>query len=178
MNKKIVLVTVFAAVLALGLGAQEEQKAGIRFDLGFDAPITLGAIIDGDSFEGAGFFTEFVIPFPSLNLNYVVPVGPLTLGGGLRGYSLIIESFFWPNLMAELALGPFVVQAQFGGGAFLMFGIANTVQSGAVFFPDLGLYYQHKKFRIGAGALGVFVENIDTATLPIVFYASAKFIFD
>lgn len=176
MNRKRLFISIALAFVALSIQAQEAKGPGLRLDVGVDVPFTFGAILEGTSFEGSDIFIEYILPFPTASLNYFVPVGPLRIGGGIRGYTFIVETVFWPNLVTEFQLGPLVIQGQIGGGAFILFGILSTIQSGKVFFPDLAVYYQHNRIRFGAGALGIFVEALPTTAIPVVLYASAKFI--
>jgi hypothetical protein len=51
-------------------------------------------------------------------------------------YSLILLSALWPNVIAELDLGPAVLEAQLGGGAFMFFGLVSEVpRPGPCSFP-------------------------------------------
>lgn len=163
-----------AAILVLcGSLAMGEGRA----DIGFDVPFGLGGIGANSSFssEASTFFREHILPFPEASVYYTPSLGPVTFGLGMRAYTFILESIVWPNAFAEVSLGPVVFQGQVGGGAFLLFGLYNSFKTGANFFPDLSAWLKlGKTFRIGGGVMGMFLDGIDTSTIPAVFYLGVK----
>lgn len=174
MKRRIGIVLVVLILFGtLGAGAQ------VRFDLGVDVPRGVGAVVGssvgGTDFSGLGasFF-----PFPEASVYYSFGGGLITGGIGLRAFTLILESVAWPNAFVELSLGPVVIEAQVGGGLFLIAGLATDAQFGKIFFPDLSAWFKiGKSFRLGLGAIGLFVPGVDLSVdLPFVYYFGAKFI--
>jgi hypothetical protein len=166
--KKHIIVVVFVALCLVSISAQ------VRLDLGIDIPLRISAVVEGSEFTGS-VDVPYTLPFPSAGLYYTFGAGPLNLGVGARMYSLILVSALWPNMIAELDLGPAVVQAQLGGGAFMFFGVYSDIQTGAVFIPDLSAWFKlGKTLRIGGGAMGLFIEELAPTALPVVFYIGAK----
>jgi hypothetical protein len=172
--KHLVMITALILLLASPVFAQ------FRIDLGVDMPITVGAIAGGEvttSGEITEFLTTYHFPFPEASFYYQFGVGPVNLSVGLRGFTFILETLFWPNLMAELQLGPFFIDAQVGGLLFLLFGVYNDAQYGELFFPDLSVWFgfgKNKNFRIGAGCLGMILPELTTEGMLIVPYVGGK----
>lgn len=149
-------------------------SAQARLDIGIDIPLSLGAVMNGSSVLDGGTI-PYTLPFPSGGLYYTVGAGPVTLGFGARLYSLVLVSALWPNVIAEIDVGPLVLQGQVGGGAFLIFGLVSSTQTGSVFFPDLSAWFKlGKTLRLGGGALGMFIKDLGTDVIPFVWYIGAK----
>lgn len=166
--KKYIVVAVLVALCIVSVSAQ------VRLDLGIDIPLRISAVME-DSELADGFNIPYTFPFPSAGLYYTFGAGPLNLGVGARMYSLIVVSALWPNAIAELELGPAVLQAQLGGGAFMFFGLVSSMQTGAVFIPDLSAWFKlGKTLRVGAGAMGLFIEDLADTAMPVVFYLGFK----
>lgn len=148
-----------------------------RVDLGVDIPLGFSGLVEGGSFDedASDFFREHIIPFPEAGVYYTRGTGPFNFGIGGRAFTFILESVAWPNAFAEFKLGPAVIQGQIGGGAFLLFGLYNSLETGAVFFPDLSAWFRiGKTFRLGGGMLGVFIDEVADDTVPLVFYLGGK----
>lgn len=166
--KKYLLVAVFAAWCLVSVPAQ------VRLDLGVDIPLRISAVVEGSEMTGS-IDVPYTLPFPSSGLYYTFGAGPLNLGVGARMYSLILLSALWPNVIAELDLGPGVLQAQLGGGAFMFFGLLSDFQTGAVFIPDLSAWFKlGKTLRLGGGAMGLFIDELAESAMPVVFYLGIK----
>lgn len=162
---------VFAILATLGLVAISAQ---VRLDLGIDIPLHISAVVEGSDLAEGGN-VPYTLPFPSAGLYYTFGAGPLNLGVGARMYSVVLLSALWPNVIAELELGRAVLQAQVGGGAFMFFGLISSTQTGAVFIPDLSAWLKlGKTLRVGAGAMGLFIEEFADTTVPVVFYLGVK----
>jgi hypothetical protein len=166
--KKCIVVAVLAALCLVSIPAQT------RLDLGIDIPLRISAVVEGSELAD-GVDVPYTLPFPSAGLYYTFGAGPLNLGVGARMYSLVLLSALWPNVIAELDLGPAVLQAQVGGGAFMFFGLVSEIHTGAVFIPDLSAWFKlGKTLRLGGGAMGLFIEEFAETALPVVFYIGAK----
>ncbi len=149
-----------------------------RIDIGFDVPRGMGASVDGQgtSFSDAtAFFSQYIIPLPEAGAYYFGEAGPVRLGVGLRVFTALVESVWWPNAFAEIDLGRFVVAGQLGGGVFGIFGLASDLQTGAVLIPDLSAWFKlGKVFRLGGGAVGVMLPKESNA-IVFLYYFGAKF---
>lgn len=172
--KRIILVVAFVAILASPVFSQ------LRLDLGVDVPMNIYAVGGGEiqsSSEVGSFLKEHWLPFPEAGLYYQFEAGPVKLAPGVRVYTFILESVLWPNLMAEIQLGPVFLQAQLGGLIFLFFGLANDAQYGEVFFPDLSVWFglgKERRFRLGGGLLGMYLPELTTEGMAVVPYLGGK----
>jgi len=167
----------FAMVLGLAGGALSAQ---MRLDVGIAAPIGIGRALDGTKLEMDGaagdFLSKVFLPLPEAGLHYQFDLGTVKVGLGGRAFTLILETVLWPNAFAEFDLGPVVLEAQVGGGAFAFVGLVSDCETGRVFFPDLSAWFKLGKdgnFRLGAGALGLYLPD-QTATVPFIFYLGGK----
>jgi hypothetical protein len=166
--KKYIVMIVLAALCLVSVYAQA------RLDLGIDIPLRISAVAAGSELT-SGVDVPYTLPFPSAGLYYTFGAGPLNLGIGARMYSLILLSALWPNMIAELDLGPVILEAQLGGGAFMFFGVVSSTQTGAVFIPDLSAWFKlGKTLRVGGGAMGLFIDELAETAVPVVLYLGVK----
>ncbi|HTX72543.1 MAG TPA: hypothetical protein VMC79_06920 [Rectinemataceae bacterium] len=153
--KRIVIVAIVLALLAMPAFSQ------VRLDIGVIVP--RGAGVSGDNGSVGGVLSDWpFIPIPEAGLYYQWDLGLLKLGLGARAESLLLETFLWPNALAEVDIGPVAIEGKFGGGAFLMFGLDNNSATGKVFFPDLSAWFKLGKkgnFRLGGGVVGIYVPD-------------------
>ncbi|MCX7025433.1 MAG: hypothetical protein NT080_12595 [Spirochaetes bacterium] len=176
MNRRIRLLVIFIALAATF--AAGSAAAQVRLDLGVDIPRGFGALSGGDIFtpDAVDFLDQTILPFPEAGIYYQWDLGVLKVGAGLRCFTFIAESIFWPNLIAEAHLGNFVVEGQMGGGYFGVFGLASSSASGNVFIPELSAWYKiGESFRLGGGAIGLFLPDLTSDTIPFIYYLGAKF---
>lgn len=167
-----------AALLAVALSVALPAAAEWRADVGFDIPRGIGGLSEDGAVisEDAGeFFDSYVFPFPELGLYWYRPVGAFRAGVGLRAFTFILETVFWPNAFAEYDLWRVTFAFQLGGGAFGLFGLLNQVQTGAVLIPDLSAWLRlGRTFRIGGGALGLMLPELD-GDVAFIYYFGLKF---
>lgn len=175
MKKKAIVAVVLALLLASPVFAQ------LRADFGVDVPWGLGAA--ASDFAGSGqssqvdLLSSFVFLLPEGSLLYQFPVGPLNLGVGARAFTLVVETLVYPNLLAELNLGPVALDLNVGGGAFLFFGLYNHLSAASVVIPDLAAYLKLARiFRIGVGGTLFYSSDLysSTGTLPWMVYLAAR----
>jgi len=170
--KRIVLLVALVLVLAI------PAFAGIRLDLGLDVPFVAGFISGGDvGSSDVGSTLQHPFPFPEASLYYQFDLGPIHLAPGLRFFTFILESVLWPNLLAEMQLGPVFIDAQLGGLLFVMFGLLNDVEAGKVLIPDLSVWLglgKKKMFRLGVGAMGLLLPEISTNSMLFAGYLGFK----
>jgi hypothetical protein len=151
-----------------------------RVDLGADMPITVGTITGSGvttSSEAGEFFSDFHFPFPEAGLSYQFGIGPVKLAPGIRVFTVILLTAAWPNVLAELQLGPVFVDAQIGGLLFGYFGLGTGLEFGQVLIPDVSAWFgfgKKKNFRIGAGVLGLMLPELTTEAMLIIPYAGLK----
>jgi hypothetical protein len=172
--KRAVLLVALAVVLAVPAFSE------IRLDLGVDVPVVAGFIsggdVSGDSDVGS-FLVEYVFPIPEASIYYQFHVGPVNLAPGIRFFTFIIQSLMWPNLIAEVALGPVFFEAQLGGLIFAYFGLVAGVNAGGVLIPDLSVWVglgKKKLIRLGGGVIGLLVPEISTDQMLFALYLGAK----
>ncbi len=175
MRRKMLIVAILLTVLALPAFAE------LRLDFGLDVPVGLGAAASDSAGNSQSVqldvLSSYVFLLPEASLLYQIPAGPVKLGLGVRAFSLVLETVVYPNLLAELNLGPVAVDLNVGGGAFLFFGLANQFSTGAVIVPDLSAYLKLAKiFRIGVGGALIYSSDLYSAskTLPWVVYLAAR----
>jgi hypothetical protein len=173
--KKSLVVIIILVLLAAPAFAQW------RIDVGAIVPRGVGLSIGGStetSISGVDMEAWPFIPLPEAGLYYTGAFGPVSLGIGVRAFTLIVETILWPNAFAELTLGPVALQAQFGGGFFAMFGLVSASEFGEVFIPDLSAWFKIGKkgnFRLGAGLVGLYMPEItETDAIPFLMYLGGK----
>lgn len=147
-----------------------------RFDIGIDAIFGAGAI-SGDDIETGGF-GENVLTLPMGGVGYEWQAGPVSIGVGMRGVTVIVFTILWPDVVAEMKFGPLVVEGHVGGLLFTGFGIGGGfMETGQVFIPELSVWFQPKKmFRVGAGAVGLFVPEITDEAAVFLYYLGVKWV--
>jgi hypothetical protein len=176
--KRTVVVAALLAVLAFPAFSQ------LRIDIGVDVPMTLGVIGNGEvntSNEAGDFLRSHIFPFPEASLYYQFSAGPLTIAPGVRCFTFIFESVLWPNVMAELELGPVFLQAQLGGLLFVAFGLYSNADFGQVLLPDLSAWVgigKERRFRLGGGVIGLFLPDLTTSGMGIAPYLGGKIALD
>ena len=163
-----------ALVAVVTLLAAAPAFCNWRFDLGIDGIFGLGAISDegADSmdFGDLNFFT-----LPMGEASYEWELGPVGVGVGVRGITLLIVNVLWPDVYAELELGPAAIEAHIGGLAFVGIGFASFAETGQVFIPELSAWFKlGKRFRLGGGGLGIYVPDFDG--MVFVYYLGCKWV--
>jgi hypothetical protein len=166
-------------LLALAMGAAFAQ---FRLDIGITIPKGMGAAQSGDvtTFdEAADFLSTYFIPLPEASLLYKADLGMFKVGGGVRSFTVILASFLWPNLFAEVELGPVILEAQIGGGLFGYYALAaGGFETGNIFIPDLSAWFavgKKKILRLGGGAMGFLAPDLFSSdTVPFLLYFGGK----
>ncbi len=172
--KKLILVILIASAIIVPAAAQA------RLDVGFLAPRGLGVSTSGgtDTTLGKTMADWPFIPIPEVGLYYQFDLSMVKVGLGARCFTALIESFAWPNAYAELDLGPAAIEAQIGGGLFVLFGAAGTsTGTGAVFFPDLSAWLKIGKkgiLRLGGGAIGLYAPDALADNILFLVYLGGK----
>lgn len=96
---------------------------------------------------------------PAAGIHFRIPLDAFKLYAGLRVSPLSMGVSGFPNMVAEYGLGPVILEGQLGGGvlAALSFGDGASFKAGAIFFPDVSVWYPvdtAKAVRLGGGFLG------------------------
>ncbi len=70
----------------------------------------------------------------------------------MRMFTVIVESLIFPVVAVEAEYSNFIINANVGGGFFLLFGLLNTIETQGIFIPELTLSYRMNDwFQIGTG---------------------------
>ncbi len=167
----------FKRVLAgfvLSIGLLSPALAEVRIDLGFNVPFGLGGLSASgaeSSAEVNDFLTSHIIPFPHADVYYQMPFETWRWGAGVRIYTFILESIWWPNLYVEKDFWKMTVVGQVGGGLFGVFGLFNNVDTGQVFIPDLSLWFRAgDALRLGGGIMGFMVPEWSEDHMLAIYY--------
>jgi len=175
MKKMIFLVLIITVLIVPAAFAQ------FRIDMAIDVPKAGGFATDGDTelvSEVSDFFNEYTFPIPEAAFLYQYSFGsiPVHVGGGLRVFSLILESMAWPIIYAELDLSPFIIHTNVGGLGFMYFGILNGTTTSSLLMPDLHVAYKFgETFRLGLGAMAFTgIDGLDGVT-PYAIYLTGRF---
>jgi hypothetical protein len=127
---------------------------GFRFDTGLYVLLNVGP-------EGNEGF-----PFAPLDAHYQFELGSVKIGLGLNALTAVILTIWWPDLYAQVNLGPLAVEGHFGVtcfGSFLGFGMDPT---GPVMELSAWLMLG-KTFRLGGGGIMITAPGPGT---DIFFY--------
>ena len=147
MSRKL---TVFGLILVL-MGTALPLGADSQVDIGLHVPYHIGLKTDDDS-EGDTAL-DYVFLVPDLKYNYFFNESGIKLGGGVRLFTIIIESVVYPIVTLESDVGPFTLSGHIGGGIFLLFGVINDIGIGHYYLPELSVAYRFSEtFSIGTGA--------------------------
>lgn len=151
--KRLVLVLLLI-VIAAGYAAADSQ-----WDISINVPYYTGA---RSSSGDLGVFAGYAFLLPDVKWNYYFGPEWLHFGMGLRLWTLVVESAVYPIISLESNLGNFVLNANLGGGAFLLFGVYNDAIFSTTFLPEFTVAYRlgkKKIFSIGTGVLFLFAPS-------------------
>lgn len=157
MKRKGQLVFLFMCTLML-VGIVGQATAEMQIDIGVNVPYYLGIKAEDDD---VGDTLDWVFLLPDVKFNWLHDLGPVRVGGGIRLWTFIIQSVAYPILSVEADVGPVVLNANMGGGAFLFFGLWNSVEFSKVFLPEVSVAYRFTEgFSVGTGALLLFAPEV------------------
>lgn len=160
----------------------------LRFEVGVNAPLSIGI-----ASEDFGVISEDltdlqseigIIPIANMGLFLRMKLGFLSIGAGAKVQSLFLAlNVGYPAAIAEIALGPLVVEATLGGG---FFGYYVAGESGFgeldLALPELSAWLalgKRRSFRLGVGAIGLAsISDFDLSTLPYLAYGGVKIVLD
>lgn len=156
MQKKLIVIVL---VLLIGGFAIFPAAADSQVDITLYWPFTGGIESDlgNETFDTLKDYL-FIVPFTEYN--YFILDNGIKLGLGARMFTLIIESIAYPVLTAEAELSDFVLRGQVGGGAFLFFGLWNSLETEKIIMPELSAAYRlNDWFSVGAGSTFFFAPE-------------------
>jgi hypothetical protein len=175
MKRRFVLFCVLVAIAAAPVLGQ------FRADVGLNVPRRLGdrtTTLDGEVASESVSIADFFVVFPEVSIAYTSKVGPVTLGGGFRGFTVILQSILYPHVFAEVEFGPIVTGLSVGGGLFPFIGLLNTVHAAGIVVPDLKVQVKlGDSFRLGAGGAAILGAGTGEGTL-YALYLSGMFVID
>ena len=145
----------FIILIALFLVITGQASAESQWDITLNVPYYVGIeSSSGDLSE----FSQYLFLIPDVKWHYYFGSEKIHFGMGLRLFTLILETAVYPIISLESNLGNFVINASFGGGLFLFFGLHNAFEADAVFLPELSVAYRLGKRKIfSLGTAGTFV---------------------
>ncbi|MDF1568665.1 MAG: hypothetical protein P1P77_11665 [Spirochaetaceae bacterium] len=166
-SRRFVFLAAFLLIAALGASAQSQ------WDINLTIPYYAGVQSNSGNL---GTFTDYLFLMPNVKWSYYFGTETLHFGPGLQLWTLIFESALYPTLSLESNLGDFVLNASFGGGAFLFFGLVNDGAFESVFLPELSVAYRlgkRKIFSVGTGVM--FLIAPGTADLDEFAFIGSAF---
>ncbi|GHV88996.1 hypothetical protein AGMMS50267_13560 [Spirochaetia bacterium] len=156
-----------------------QTEYGYDYDSSSDTE-TYTETYSSSSYEGP---KGMALPLLTLGLYGHVDFGPVHLGAGFQGYSLIIAGVFWPVVYAELELGKFTINATVGGYSYMIHAVYMPMFFVEDFIvPDVSIWFTHKHVKFGVGAItlmdarGVPKFFSDFSTDNLLFYAGIRWV--
>ena len=134
MKKGIIL----SAAVLLILFSTVSAGAQARLEVNVNWPITIGINSSNSLFSGANVdLSQYHFLLPDFRAYYQFGGDGLLRGGiGIRAYSVIIQSFIFPEAFVELNLNPVMLEASLGGYVFGFFGLFNHLSTADLMLPD------------------------------------------
>ena len=182
MKKRGLIVLVAVLMLCVGAaGASAELRMDFNIPWMLLGGININALPGGSGLDsGSTDISNYHFIIPDFELAWQFGGTPLRGGVGIRAYSLLIETFGFPQAYIEFELSPFVLRAALGGGAFFFLGLYNDfiINSDTlkVLIPDVSVSWKITDwFQLGAGAL-VVAPLGDFQNLFWLGYVNARFV--
>lgn len=177
--KKMLFTCVLAVILILvGVVSAGAQA---RFEVNVNWPLTIGINSSNVLFSGSNInLSQYHFLLPDLRLYYQFGGDGLVRGGiGARAYSVIAESFIFPEAFVELNLTPIELEASLGGYLFGFFGLYNNLTTADLVMPDLNVGWQILPWlRLGGGVLFFMPTGANwSQNFVYMGYIGARFIF-
>ena len=116
---------------------------------------------------------------PVSGIHYQIPIKAFRLYAGFRATAIKSGLTTIPNIVAEYSAGPVILEAQLGGGSILSINPARGIrlEFGALFFPDLSVWYpidKAKALRVGGGVVGAL--NFSEGNYMVAPYLGVKLV--
>ncbi len=178
MKKTIIMCALVALLILAGTVGASAQA---RIEVNVNWPITIGISSSNELFSGSDIdLSQYHLLLPDFRIYYQFGGDGLLRGGiGARAYTVIIESFIFPEAFIELNLAPIVLEASLGGYVFGLFGLYNNLTTASLMFPDLNVGWQVLPWlRLGGGVLfGIPIGSDWSQNYIYMGYIGARFIF-
>jgi hypothetical protein len=175
--KKKALVVLVAVLL---LGSAFSASAQVRLDVDLNWPLIGGIQLSSSIFGSSGGnvdLSSWHLLLPDLRLYYQFGDEVFRGGLGLRMYTVILESLFFPEAYLEVNLKPIVINASLGGFVFGVFGLYTNVSTADLLLPELSAYWAITDwFRLGGGVL-FFVPTSTNSVFGYIGFIGARFVF-
>ena len=179
--KKLILCV--ALIAAISVPAAFSQ---LRFELGANVPVAATALsMDGDFGEMVDLVGDnSFIPIANSSLLLQANLGLFKLGVGVKVHSLMFVVYAgYPNVQAEIALGPLSVDASLGGYYFGIYAmdVSPTLIKADLLIPEVSAWLalgKKKAFRIGGGAIGLLPTSFDLSEVPMILYGGMKIVLE
>jgi len=150
--------TVIIGLVVILLGAALPAAADSQVDIGLHIPYYIGIETED---EDAGAALDYAFLVPDLKYNYFLNESGIRLGVGVRLFTVILESMVYPIVTVETDIGQFRLSGHVGGGAFLFFGLFNSIETGQIVLPEVSVAYRFSEsFSIGTGAGFFFAPEV------------------
>ena len=121
----------------------------IQGDITLNIPYYIGIHADG---EDAGTALDYAFLVPEFKLTQYFGTGHIRAGIGVRMFTVILETLVFPVISIDATINNFVFNANVGGGAFLFFGLLNSVETEGIFIPEFTIAYKITDwFQAGTG---------------------------
>jgi len=173
----MMLIAPLVVVLALVGG---NAFAQFRMDIDVNVPFSASLVSDVMSINGGTSAASTSIPFtfviPDIKALGQADLGIVRLGGGVRLFSVILETILFPEVFAEVKLGPVAANLSLGGYAYGFFGLYSNLHFWNVMTIDASVGFDVTNwFRAQAGFFGLTPFD-DMNNFVGVVYAGGKFI--
>ena len=150
--------TVIIGLVVILLGAALPAAADSQVDIGLHIPYYIGIETED---EDAGAALDYAFLVPDLKYNYFLNESGIRLGVGVRLFTVILESMVYPIVTVETDIGQFRLSGHVGGGAFLFFGLFNSIETGQIVLPEVSVAFRFSEsFSIGTGAGFFFAPEV------------------
>jgi hypothetical protein len=155
----LIVFLVFTVMMPITLAAQASYV-----DVGINVPFYWGlgtTEINNDDISGA---IDYIFPVPDLTWGMMFGKGPVKIGGGLRFFTIILESLAYPEFLVRAEFDPLVLRAGIGGGAFLLFGLWNDVAIENIWLLEATAAYKvNDWFQLGLGTTVLYLASDNDA---------------
>lgn len=177
MKSRVVLM---ALVVVLSSLVGTNAFAQFRMDIDINVPFSATLVSDIMAINGGTNAASTSIPFtflvPDVKALGQAELGIVRLGGGVRLFSIILETILFPEVFAEVKLGPVAANLSLGGYAYGLVGIYSNLHFWNVMTIDASLGFDVTNwFRAQVGFFGLTPFD-DMNNFVGVVYAGGKFI--
>lgn len=179
--KKLILCV--ALIAAISIPAAFSQ---LRFELGANVPVAAALLSGGELSEDTIplIGSDIFVAVPNSSLLLQIDLGLLKIGAGVKVQSIMLMAYAaYPNVQAEIALGPLSIDASLGGYymGFYAIGEGFGAMELDALIPEVSAWLalgKKKAFRIGGGAIGLLPTSFDLSEVPMILYGGMKIVLE